>query len=97
MSKTTNNKPKHRVKEIFHELVGHTPTLLSSFTEVYGLNRATVNNIYQGYTKTISLDFAQLVVQFANQNRNPKIDEYSLKDLYSSNDSSSVAAKIKLS
>jgi hypothetical protein len=99
-SKNTNEvpqiKPNHKIGEIFNQLNGHTPSLISSFVEEYDLNYKTVNNYYKGRTKDLKTPIATKFLAFFNRHRHPQINQYELIDLFVINSNPSVLDEINL-
>jgi hypothetical protein len=99
-SKNTNEvpnfKPNHKIGEIFNQLNGHTPSLITSFVDEYDLNTKTVNNYYRGRTKDLKTPIALMFLKFFNKHKHPDINQYELIDLYVINSNESILNDIDL-
>ena len=96
MTKIAKNKPQHRIREIFDELVGHTPTLKKSFSHIYNMPIRKVHRYYSGDAITLKHQDALDFLQFFNANRHPESDVYTLEQLYFVSHQDNVIAHLNL-
>lgn len=81
MTQTPKFKPNHRFKEVFDQLVGNTDELKHCFSEISGISIQTVNRLYLGSRKNITLQEALLIIDFANDNKLPEKSSFVVSDL----------------
>jgi hypothetical protein len=93
----SRNKPNHRIREIFYELVGETFHLKNLFINTYGIPKDRVNDYFIGRKKVLEAADAAYFLEFFNAHKHPNANTYVLSDLYKEDLSNNVINNLNLS
>lgn len=88
--------PKHRIKELFEELVGNTSELKAEFLDTYNMSYWVLDNYLSGRKVTLDAKHAAHFLQFFNKHKHPRANTYVLNDMYAKSPTEGISERIGL-